>query len=197
MNDWLNELQKQLEQAIDQAASDLGQQCEEAVDQADLWLTEAFETIEETIYTVTAELTAQTEPLISPELRQAFDEFELWLDECDRAIEAALNTLIEIGLEEPDEDEAESTESRDRRPPNSPETPGDRENQADQADQDTDNDPYGFVTLSHVRPTAKRYPACRGCQHYHGYRYGEHLLVCAMHPHGWDDEQCPDWEGDR
>jgi len=20
------------------------------------------------------------------------------------------------------------------------------------------------------------------------------LLVCAMHPHGWEDENCPDWE---
>lgn len=36
--------------------------------------------------------------------------------------------------------------------------------------------------------------ACRDCQHYHGQVYGGNLLVCAMHPYGWDNEHCPDWE---
>ncbi|MFK0735652.1 MAG: hypothetical protein ACIWVG_31730 [Gloeotrichia echinulata HAB0833] len=37
---------------------------------------------------------------------------------------------------------------------------------------------------------------CRGCQNYHGQVYGSNLLVCAIHPHGWDGENCPDFEAD-
>jgi len=35
---------------------------------------------------------------------------------------------------------------------------------------------------------------CVGCQHYHGQSYSGNLLVCAMHPYGWEGETCPDWE---
>jgi hypothetical protein len=45
-----------------------------------------------------------------------------------------------------------------------------------------------------VNATPQRNPACMGCQHYHGYVYGGNLLVCGMHPSGWDGEHCPDWE---
>lgn len=48
-----------------------------------------------------------------------------------------------------------------------------------------------------VEPDQERHPACIGCQHYHGQVYNGNLLVCGMHPYGWDDEQCPDWEADR
>lgn len=45
-----------------------------------------------------------------------------------------------------------------------------------------------------VEATPQNNPACIGCQHYHGQMYSGNLLVCAMHPHGRDDENCPDWE---
>ncbi|MDJ0676363.1 MAG: hypothetical protein QNJ36_13415 [Calothrix sp. MO_167.B42] len=45
-----------------------------------------------------------------------------------------------------------------------------------------------------VEATPEKNPACMGCMHYHGQAYGGNLLVCAMHPHGWDDENCPDRE---
>jgi len=48
--------------------------------------------------------------------------------------------------------------------------------------------PYG------VEATSEKNTACIGCSNYHGQVYGGNLLVCAMHPHGWDDEHCPDWE---
>jgi hypothetical protein len=51
--------------------------------------------------------------------------------------------------------------------------------------------PYG------VEPTLEKNPACVGCHHYHGQVYGGNLLVCGMHPHGWDDSNCPDWEKDE
>lgn len=45
-----------------------------------------------------------------------------------------------------------------------------------------------------VEPTPQEHPACIGCQHYHGQVYSGNLLVCAMHPYGWEEENCPDWE---
>jgi hypothetical protein len=48
--------------------------------------------------------------------------------------------------------------------------------------------PYG------VEATKEQNPACIGCSHYHGQVYGGNLLVCGMHPHGYDDASCPDWE---
>jgi hypothetical protein len=52
-----------------------------------------------------------------------------------------------------------------------------------------------FIFMRQESPTAKHHPACIGCHHYHGVVYGDNLLVCAMHPYGWNDDNCPDWEG--
>lgn len=56
------------------------------------------------------------------------------------------------------------------------------------------DDDSEFVITSKVTPDQNTHPACQGCHHYHGYVYGGNLFVCAMHPYGWDDENCPDWE---
>lgn len=48
-----------------------------------------------------------------------------------------------------------------------------------------------------VEPSAEKHPACIGCHHYHGQVYSGNLLVCAMHPYGWDTEDCPDWENQK
>lgn len=45
-----------------------------------------------------------------------------------------------------------------------------------------------------VDPSSEQYSACIGCRNYHGQVYSENLLVCGMHPYGWDGENCPDWE---
>ncbi|NMF67120.1 hypothetical protein [Brasilonema octagenarum] len=45
-----------------------------------------------------------------------------------------------------------------------------------------------------VEACQEKNPACIGCRHYHGQVYSGNLLVCGMHPHGWEDENCPDWE---
>ena len=45
-----------------------------------------------------------------------------------------------------------------------------------------------------VDSNRENHPACQGCRHYHGQVYNNNLLVCGMHPYGWDDEHCPDWE---
>ncbi len=49
---------------------------------------------------------------------------------------------------------------------------------------------YGSTFKS--EPTLRDHPACVDCCHYHGEVYGDNFLVCAMHPYGWDDENCPD-----
>lgn len=56
----------------------------------------------------------------------------------------------------------------------------------------TDDVDPGFPYL--VEPSLEQNPACIGCVHYHGQVYGSKLLVCGMHPYGWEDENCPDWQ---
>ncbi len=45
-----------------------------------------------------------------------------------------------------------------------------------------------------VDPWLNDHPTCIGCRHYHGQAHGGNMLICAMHPYGPDDQQCPDWE---
>jgi hypothetical protein len=45
-----------------------------------------------------------------------------------------------------------------------------------------------------IDPILSNQPACVGCRHYHGQSYGGNLLICGMHPFGWDGETCPDWQ---
>ncbi|MEM7771188.1 MAG: hypothetical protein AAF327_11845 [Cyanobacteria bacterium P01_A01_bin.37] len=51
--------------------------------------------------------------------------------------------------------------------------------------------------IEHVDPTESKHAACVGCQHYHGRVYNDTLLVCGMHPYGWDGNTCPDWESKK
>lgn len=54
-----------------------------------------------------------------------------------------------------------------------------------------------FTNVSSHAPSVKNNPACINCANYHGQSYNGNLLVCAMHPYGWDDDDCPDWETDK
>lgn len=45
-----------------------------------------------------------------------------------------------------------------------------------------------------IYPLLDQQPACAGCRFYHGKTYGDHLLVCGMHPYGTQGQSCPDWE---
>ncbi|HEY9845351.1 MAG TPA: hypothetical protein V6D03_04060 [Candidatus Caenarcaniphilales bacterium] len=45
-----------------------------------------------------------------------------------------------------------------------------------------------------MQPILEEHPACVGCHHYHGQVHGGNLLICAMHPYGWDSDACPDWQ---
>ncbi len=45
-----------------------------------------------------------------------------------------------------------------------------------------------------VEPFLNDRPTCVGCRHYHGQTYGGTMLVCGMHPYGWESDKCPDWQ---
>lgn len=47
-----------------------------------------------------------------------------------------------------------------------------------------------------VKPVINQHQPCIGCRHYHGEAYGENpeMLVCGIHPFGYEADQCPDWE---
>jgi hypothetical protein len=50
-----------------------------------------------------------------------------------------------------------------------------------------------FTSVSYHTPSAESHPACLNCANYHGQVYNGNLLVCAMHPNGYEDTTCPDW----
>jgi len=184
MDDWFDELQQQLWVAFDRAVADFEQQVEQqydaAIDSADRWLVETTDEVESAVN--------ETIDRAPPEVRRMVADAEQWLEEWGEAIDRSLDRLDEIlddALFDRDED-----------------LWGDREGDDDGANPsrsryDPSDDPDWFVPLTHIRPTAKQHPACRGCENYHGYRYGENLFICAMHPYGWEGDDCPDWEGDR
>lgn len=74
------------------------------------------------------------------------------------------------------------------------------ENFVDQDNENGNNSSYGdFIVWfeeQKVQPNANTHPACIGCANYHGRVYNGNLLVCGMHPYGWDDDNCPDWEAE-
>ncbi|HEY9809687.1 MAG TPA: hypothetical protein V6D13_10125 [Halomicronema sp.] len=53
---------------------------------------------------------------------------------------------------------------------------------------------HADLFVHYVEPTEEKNSACRGCQNYHGQVYGGNLMVCGMHPYGWDGDSCPDWQ---
>lgn len=50
-----------------------------------------------------------------------------------------------------------------------------------------------FTQVSYHAPSAEKNPACINCANYHGQSYNGNLLVCAMHPSGYEENSCPDW----
>jgi hypothetical protein len=54
-----------------------------------------------------------------------------------------------------------------------------------------------FMGVGSQKPTPTTHPACINCANYHGRIYNGNLLVCGMHPYGWDGENCPDWEKEQ
>lgn len=45
-----------------------------------------------------------------------------------------------------------------------------------------------------IEASLEFHPACIGCANYHGRVYSGNILICGMHPYGWETENCPDWQ---
>lgn len=153
------------------------------------WTTEFVRAIEQAVESVEAWTNDAGE-----ELDKQFEEWSNWSDEVAEQMYAAISEVVPLDEVAQDVDRA----IEDWLDWLEPLFPLDDDGAIDDwgfPDSDGDRDP--FVPITYVRPTANRHPACRGCQHYHGQMYGDNLLVCGMHPYGWDGEDCPDWDGDE
>ncbi|WP_017314198.1 hypothetical protein [Mastigocladopsis repens] len=58
----------------------------------------------------------------------------------------------------------------------------------------TETDVLEEETEEEVNVESNQYSACVVCKHFHGEEYGGNFLVCGMHPYGWQDGNCPDYE---
>ncbi|MCC0175469.1 hypothetical protein I4641_00545 [Waterburya agarophytonicola K14] len=54
-----------------------------------------------------------------------------------------------------------------------------------------------FTNVDFHTASLENNPACINCANYHGQSYNGNLLVCAMHPEGWSDDNCPDWSDEN
>ena len=54
-----------------------------------------------------------------------------------------------------------------------------------------------FTSISYHTPSVDSHPACIDCTNYHGQVYNGNLLVCAMHPNGFEGNSCPDWQEEK
>lgn len=55
-----------------------------------------------------------------------------------------------------------------------------------------------LLTLKEVcEENAKKLKSCQSCQNYHGESYNGNKFVCAMHPYGFEGDDCPDYTPGR
>ena len=45
--------------------------------------------------------------------------------------------------------------------------------------------------------TIKTLRLCRTCKHHHGQTYGGVEFVCAVHPSGYREDRCPDYQAKK
>ena len=116
--------------------------------------------------------------LFADEVGETIEDFteqlqESFFSEIDRCVEDIFDLIIDVGIE----------------------TEFIIVEEIDYADNlDYLSEELDFIGVRREKPSLDKNPACVGCKHYHGRVYGENLLVCGMHPYGWTDDNCPDWE---
>ncbi|MBO3462116.1 hypothetical protein G7B40_031055 [Aetokthonos hydrillicola Thurmond2011] len=63
----------------------------------------------------------------------------------------------------------------------------------DYFDKKSDRQPITQLSTASNIKSKSLYSHCQNCQNFHGQAYGGNTLVCAIHPYGWQDENCPDF----
>ena len=116
--------------------------------------------------------------LFTNEVEETIEDFveqlqESLVSEIDKCVEDIVETLIDVSIET----EIIILEDIER---------------ADNLDYFSEE--LDFIGIHREQPNLDKNPACIGCRHYHGRIYSGNLLVCGMHPYGWTDDNCPDWE---
>jgi len=197
METWLDELQKNWQETWDQFTSDLTTTLNSSWQQVD----QVFEQVIQETYNSCEQFINDSYTTAQSTFPHEFKQWQSIVDDCTEYFEAIEQeadnflTWLDLAFSEPD------TNQSDQSPANQPSESARTSFNASAPElnfnlntsESLDSD--WFVPLSFTYPSPHEHPACQGCKHYHGYRYGEHLLVCAMHPYGSDNEHCPDWEG--
>ncbi len=131
-----------------------------------------LEKLMEDVGTTVESFTEEVEENVDRFVEQLQDSF---FSEIDRCVEDFVETIVEIAAISIEEiviiEEIEPTENWDY-----------------------SEDELDFMGIYQEKPNLTQNPACIGCQNYHGRVYNGNLLVCGIHPYGWTDDNCPDWE---
>lgn len=133
-----------------------------------------FISVTVTVENATEDLTKEFETFTIELENNLNKEVDNFLQEFDEFIEELLQPLLEQLLE--DDDDESSFFEEDINPFS--------------VDFDAETEFYN----PKIKPNAENHSACVGCSNYHGRIYNNNLLVCAIHPYGWEGENCPDWE---
>jgi 8-oxo-dGTP pyrophosphatase MutT (NUDIX family) len=130
--------------------------------------TEAIEQFVEEVTSVVEDLAEQVTVEIASDIEQFFQDFQTFLESAI-ALEddSTLRDRIETLSTYLDDEDAFFQESLEE---------------------------IGLSLNPKIDPSTRIHRACIGCRHYHGRVYRGNLLVCGMHPYGWEDDNCPDWE---
>jgi len=174
----MEEWEKYWQNLLDQATKEVGHFCQQMVDQVEKVGQETIETVEL--------LAEEFLDLIDLEL----ENLSLFLDD-----------LVNEEFDDNDQDHEENSniywsnlradQSLNNQDEISQET--NINNLEDSLNSLNSLDSFEIYHTPKIEPCAGFHPACIGCKNYHGHVYGRNLLVCGMHPYGWDDDNCPDF----
>ncbi|TAD73208.1 MAG: hypothetical protein EA001_16655 [Oscillatoriales cyanobacterium] len=190
MDDWT----KELEQWLEPIAREVAAVVEEATEQVDRWVEQSIQEIDQSIQELDRTATEWQQQI----QQQAETHLtEVWGIEVDR-LRQEFDASIAPWLAEwwdwlaPFDDQHWPDYPPNQPPNQPPDRPGD-------ASSPTVPNQYDAIYEQlnpKVLPTPDRHAACIGCQHYHGRLHSGTLLICGMHPFGWETASCPDWEGE-
>jgi hypothetical protein len=185
MDDWTKELERWLEPITQEVAAVI----DEAAEQVDRWVEQSIQEIDHSMQAIDRTATEWQQQVQQQVETHLAEVWGINIDHLRQDVEALIAPLLEEWLEwlTPFGDDAWSDPTHNNPgPPTSP-------NQYDAIQYDAIYEQLN----PKVPPTPDRHAACIGCQHYHGRLYSGTLLVCGMHPFGWETESCPDWEADQ
>lgn len=157
---------------------------------------EFWQEISINIENIAEDLTQEVENFaeeIEDNFNQEFDDFLQTIDDFNDEFLKLLWEIFEPFNDDDENNEEESSSSSEISPLNDEEENNEQSSSRNIFYNNFIDDDMDFLNPK-IHPNAEKYPACIGCSNYHGHVYNGNILVCGIHPHGWDDDNCPDWE---